>query len=99
MPSPDEISGTETRVWTLATVKALLPPVRLRIGTQQYTGTIAGRQLPSATVYVGETGYPFSWHAIIRALNTGTPLSVPTPQGRGQTAHPHSLAREGDDDV
>jgi hypothetical protein len=99
MSSPDERHGVQSSAWTIATVKATLPPVRLRIGTQQYPGTIAGRTLPYATVYVGETGFPFSWHAITRALNTGTPLLVPAPQGRGQAAHPRPHAREGDHDV
>jgi hypothetical protein len=68
-------------MWTIDTVKDVLPPVRIRIGTQDYTGTIAGRQLPYAMVYVGEVGYPFSWHAITRALNTDAPLHVLTHQG------------------
>lgn len=81
-------------MWTLATVKDLLPPVRIRLGTQDSTGTIAGRSLPYAVVYVGETGFPFSWHAITRALNTSTPLSVPAPQGPAGRAP--RLSPEGD---
>ena len=70
-------------MWTINTVKATLPPVRIRIGTQHHTGTLAGRCLPYAMVYVGETGYPFSWHTITRALNTGRALYVPVPLRRG----------------
>jgi hypothetical protein len=73
-------------MWTIDMVKDSLPPVRIRIGTQHYTGTIAGRCLPFATVYVEEIGYPFSWHAITRALNTDTPLYVPAAQPKGHTA-------------
>lgn len=80
-------------MWTIATVKDLLPPVRIRLGTQDHTGTITGRRLPFAMVYVGETGYPFSWHTITRALNTGRVLSVPLapcqgPAGRGHIPSP-----------
>jgi hypothetical protein len=68
-------------MWTIPTVQDLLPPVRIRLGTQDYTGKITGRRLPYAMVYVGEIGYPFAWSTITRALNTSTPLSVPAPQG------------------
>ena len=71
-------------MWTIDTVKDALPPVRIRLGTQDYTGKITGRLLPHAMVYVGETGYPFSWHTVTRALNTGRALYVPAPQVRGQ---------------
>ena len=68
-------------MWTIDTVKDRLPPVRICVGTQHHTGTIAGRSLPYATVYVKEVGYPFSWDAIARALTTGDTLCVPlTPQ-------------------
>jgi hypothetical protein len=100
MPRSAPRRGPETTPWTIATVKATLPPVRIQVGTQRYTGTLAGRQLPSATVYVGETGYSFSWHAITRALNTGHALSVPASLGcrPADGAHPPSHA-EGDDHV
>jgi hypothetical protein len=70
-------------MWTLDTVKDLLPPVRIRLGTQAHTGQITGRRLPYAMVYVGETGYPFSWHTVTRALNTGRALLVPAASCRG----------------
>jgi hypothetical protein len=87
-------------MWTIDMVKDVLPPVRIRIGTQHYTGTIAGRALPYAMVYVGETGYPFSWHTITRALNRGTALYVPTEQEKGQTARTRTRPNpKGDRDV
>jgi hypothetical protein len=83
-------------MWTIDTVKATLPPVRIRLGTQYSTGTLAGRRLPDATVSVGETGYPFSWHAITRALTTGSALSVPAPQGQGPAGRAPRPSPEGD---
>ena len=85
-------------MWTIDMVKDVLPPIRIRIGTQEYTGTIAGRALPYATVYVGETGYPFSWHTITRALNAGTALYVPTGQEKAQTTRTRKRPK-GDRDV
>ena len=81
-------------MWTIDTVKDTLPPVPIRLGTQDYTGRIAGRRLPYAMVYVGETGYPFSWHTITRALNTGRALSVPAAalSGAGRAWLPPSLS-------
>jgi hypothetical protein len=83
-------------MWTLATVKDLLPPVRICLGTQDVTGTITGRRLPSALVSVGETGYPLSWHTITRALNAGSALSVPAPQGPGPAGRVPLASPEGD---
>lgn len=85
-------------MWTIDMVKDVLPPVRIRIGTQHYTGTIAGRALPYAMVYVGEMGYPFSWHTITRALNADTALYVPAEQENGHTARTHTHPK-GDRDV
>ena len=77
-------------MWTLDTVKRELPPVPIRIGKRLYTGRITGRRLPHATVSVGETGYPFAWVTIVRVLNTGGALSVPTPNAH----HDHRLHEE-----
>jgi hypothetical protein len=83
-------------MWTLDTVKDFLPPVRIRLGTQDHTGKITGRLLPSAMVYVGETGYPFAWSTITRALNTGRALSVPAPRGQGPAGRAPLPSPEGD---
>jgi hypothetical protein len=86
-------------MWTIATVKDLLPPVRIRLGTQDTTGQITGCRLPYAMVYVGETGYPFSWHTITRALNTSRALVVPAAPCRGPTGCACSPSHpEGDRD-
>jgi hypothetical protein len=87
-------------MWTITTVKDTLPPVRIRLGTQDYTGKITGRLLPHAMVYVGETGYPFSWHTITRALNTGRALSVSAVPCRGPAGCGcHPCSAEGHHDV
>jgi hypothetical protein len=86
-------------MWTLATVKDLLPPVCIRLGAQDVTGTSTGRRLPYALVYVGETGYPLSWHTITRALNAGSALSVPVPQGQGPAGRVPLSSPEGDHHV
>jgi hypothetical protein len=85
-------------MWTLDTVKDLLPPVRIRLGTQDHTGQITGRRLPYAMVYVGEIGYPFAWHTITRALNTGRALFVPAAPCRGPAGRAHPPSPEGDRD-
>ena len=74
-------------MWTITTVQDLLPPVRIRLGTQDYTGRITGRRLPYAMVSVGEIGYPFAWSTITRTLNTGRALVVPAASCREPAEH------------
>ena len=66
-------------MWTIATVKDQLPPVRVQVGKTVYTGCLAGRQTQFPTVYYGPFSgtmakNEWSWDAIVRSLNTNRPL-------------------------
>ena len=66
-------------MWTTLTVKDQLPPVRVQVGKTVHTGYLAGRQKRFPTVYYGPFSgtmarNEWSWDAIVRSLNTNTPL-------------------------
>lgn len=77
----------EQLMWTENSVKAALPDVAVRIGTKEYRGQVSGRENTFASVHVQDDklrGIKFtwtmtieySWPAIVRSINTNTPLLV-----------------------
>ena len=71
-------------MWTIATVKAELPSVRVRIAKGKIVdGRLSGRLNEFATVCCGWStagrdwvDFQFSWATIARALNENRPLTV-----------------------
>lgn len=65
------------KVYTLDTVKDLLPDVKVKVSkTKIETGKVRGRRNPFAAVYVGYDCYEFAWQTIVNALNNDRPLLI-----------------------
>lgn len=71
-------------MWTIEAVKRDLPNVLIKIGRKVATGRVSGRLNRFATVTVDNCfrhgsnppwmDFHFSWDAIVRSLNTNSPL-------------------------
>ena len=62
--------------WTEDTVKGVLPDIQVKMNGKTYLGSVSGRLEKFAQVTVKGGTFEFSWAALVRSLNTNTPLLV-----------------------
>lgn len=75
-----ELLERESKAWTVESVKAELPNVKVRLMNGEIvTGYVRGRKLKFAQVWTkgdDHDGWIFSWETIVHYLNEDRPLIV-----------------------
>ena len=72
----EDLSRPTAPYWTVETVRAELPAVKVQMRNRVYDGRTYGRKSAFATVRFGDMTAEWSWEAVVRCLNAGKPLQA-----------------------